>query len=853
MRRLAKLIDSGLRVIDQEKLVRTSEYFDPEWYVRTYPEVGAVAGALCHYLSQGAAKGYDPGPKFSTSAYLAANPDVRDAGCNPLVHYIRFGRDEGRGIQHPGNGDPEPLGSEAMERVVEAFDAEFYAASNPDLPAETDLLAHFLGTGWRELRDPCDWFSTAYYLVAHPDLAETGQNPFVHYLLWGCREGRDIKRSTRPVHDRREAPDGRPLFSVLSMVRNEGDIIRAFAGHLLALFDEVVFIDHMSDDGTAEFLHALASGNQRVKVIRLEEPAYIQSVAMTHVLRNTDALREADWVFLLDADEFLPFADRAEMEAALDKYADCPVIGMRWQNLVPQTYWQSEVQFSPQTRFIVPPELSPFRKVAFQPRRLPLARTIVAQGNHALVETLNGIEVPSFCASFPLLHFPVRSVDQLALKLNQGVEAYRQLGRSRDAAHGTHWDQMMRATVKGDVTPDLLNAVVVRYSEDKPELEPLPAARLLTVGHRVSTFDLAHHDTGVGPVFRRGLAEMLMRIHGAPAPEKEIADCPAATRLEDAEGVLRRASGDTGAEYGQLEQPSRAEPTQTAVTGLLGRLMTPGYRDIEDLVPSPKAEHILFLFSLADIARPRRIVEIGTLRGASFLALCQAARQCGLSTEAVAISSWAVAPEDAATYRNAFETFSFLASKYSDFAGILRTHHEDAATRFAEGSIDLLHLDGFCEEAPLRRALGIWIPKLSSQGLLLVHDTNAHGGDYGVWRVWEELATRYPALEFPHSGGLGLACIGKDTSADLATLCALVEKDRSLRTMVRHHFERMGRMSAELFSRRYDMGQAEARARAEGAQTEEISWLRQENDSLKVDNQQLRELLKRSVSHAVNE
>jgi hypothetical protein len=69
--------------------------------------------------------------------------------------------------------------------------------------------------------------------------------------------------------------------------------------------------------------------------------------------------------------------------------------------------------------------------------------------------------------------------------------------------------------------------------------------------------------------------------------------------------------------------------------------------------------------------------------------------------------------------------------------------------------------------------------------------------------------------------------------------------------MVHHHFNQVGRMSSELFTRRYEMAQSDARVRGEAAQTEELSWLRQEIESLRSDNAELRGLLKGSVAHAV--
>ena len=51
---------------------------------------------LDHYNLHGWHEGRDPSVAFDTTAYLAAYPDVQAAGVNPLVHYLRFGDDEGR-------------------------------------------------------------------------------------------------------------------------------------------------------------------------------------------------------------------------------------------------------------------------------------------------------------------------------------------------------------------------------------------------------------------------------------------------------------------------------------------------------------------------------------------------------------------------------------------------------------------------------------------------------------------------------------------------------------------------------------------------------------------------------------
>jgi glycosyltransferase involved in cell wall biosynthesis len=91
------------------ELLRDSDLFDVDWYERVHPEVRRLdVSAEEHYLRVGALLGYDPGPDFSTSCYLVDSPDVASAHANPLIHYLRIGRSEGRIIRRAGQDPKRP-------------------------------------------------------------------------------------------------------------------------------------------------------------------------------------------------------------------------------------------------------------------------------------------------------------------------------------------------------------------------------------------------------------------------------------------------------------------------------------------------------------------------------------------------------------------------------------------------------------------------------------------------------------------------------------------------------------------------------------------------------------------------
>ena len=83
---------------DDRRLVQASGWFDPDWYLNQAPVAGRLCAgdAVSHYLSSGVSLGLEPGPAFDGAWYLRAYPDVAAAGINPLVHYLRHGRFEGR-------------------------------------------------------------------------------------------------------------------------------------------------------------------------------------------------------------------------------------------------------------------------------------------------------------------------------------------------------------------------------------------------------------------------------------------------------------------------------------------------------------------------------------------------------------------------------------------------------------------------------------------------------------------------------------------------------------------------------------------------------------------------------------
>lgn len=79
------------------ELIRKSKYFDEKYYLLENPK---VKGDPCsHYYYYGWKEGKSPSFQFSNNFYLKNYKDVGDAGINPLLHYLKFGKAENRIIE----------------------------------------------------------------------------------------------------------------------------------------------------------------------------------------------------------------------------------------------------------------------------------------------------------------------------------------------------------------------------------------------------------------------------------------------------------------------------------------------------------------------------------------------------------------------------------------------------------------------------------------------------------------------------------------------------------------------------------------------------------------------------------
>jgi glycosyltransferase involved in cell wall biosynthesis len=201
--------------------------------------------------------------------------------------------------------------------------------------------------------------------------------------------------------------------------------------------------------------------------------------------------------------------------------------------------------------------------------------------------------------------------------------------------------------------------------------------------------------------------------------------------------------------------------------------------------------HLPFAQWIVFAARPRCLVELGTHAGVSYSAFCEAVQQAGLDTRCFAVDTWA-GDEHAGFYgEDIFDDFKqFHDERYAAFSQMIRRTFDEALEFLPDHSIDLLHIDGRHHYADVRHDFETWLPKLSDRAVVLFHDTNVRERDFGVWRLWHELAGQHNSFEFLHAYGLGVLTVGKDAPDMVKALCRL--EDPADIAAVRDRFASLG-------------------------------------------------------------
>ena len=232
------------------------------------------------------------------------------------------------------------------------------------------------------------------------------------------------------------------------------------------------------------------------------------------------------------------------------------------------------------------------------------------------------------------------------------------------------------------------------------------------------------------------------------------------------------------------------------------------------VMPLNWAGHIPFAFWLVGVTRPHTLVELGVHSGNSYCAFLQAIRMLDLHTQSFGIDHWKGDDQTGFYGEDVYrELRAYHDTLYGSFSTLLRSSFDEALAHFADGSIDLLHIDGFHTYDAVSRDFSSWLKKMSSRGTVLFHDINVREGSFGVWRFWDELSSQYPSFALLHSHGLGIAYVGTETVNEQLEFLLSKQTNDELRR-IRSYFARLGASIVDRYqARQLDVAVKHAEAR----------------------------------------
>lgn len=189
------------------------------------------------------------------------------------------------------------------------------------------------------------------------------------------------------------------------------------------------------------------------------------------------------------------------------------------------------------------------------------------------------------------------------------------------------------------------------------------------------------------------------------------------------------------------------------------------------IAPSGWLGHVPFGMLVIDLLRPSVVVELGTYYGVSFCSFCQAVHELRLDTRCFGIDTWRGDPHTAWIGADALSNLKQHHDPlYASFSTLVASTFDDALQTFTDGTIDLLHIDGFHTYEAVRHDFETWLPKLSDKGVVLFHDIAVKQKDFGVWKLWAELKAKYSSFEMQHCNGLGVLAVGPNYPPNLDSL-----------------------------------------------------------------------------------
>jgi len=161
-------------------------YFDTNWFINEYQLESNVC-PLLHYIDNWRAKALIPSPKFDSINYIENHKDIKEAGIEPLSHYLGYGVYEGRQYRSLIDYIDEAYTEYEQTNL---FLPDWYAIVNEDLrDSGVNAIEHFALYGQFELRNPNPYFDLKWYTKKYAEEIGDNESVFLFYANQGWKLG----------------------------------------------------------------------------------------------------------------------------------------------------------------------------------------------------------------------------------------------------------------------------------------------------------------------------------------------------------------------------------------------------------------------------------------------------------------------------------------------------------------------------------------------------------------------------------------------------------------------------------------------------------------------------------------
>ncbi len=273
-------------------------------------------------------------------------------------------------------------------------------------------------------------------------------------------------------------------LGLITQIRNEIEILQPFLNHIDGLFDVVHVIDHQSVDGTTGVLKQAVSQRPLWHYYFLDIKTKAQTEVSNFLLHKAFE-DDLDYLFFLDADEFIEVPSRQDLENRLIAWVDPMTAGaLTWKNCILGNFHQKE--FTARTPLYLPAAHSSFFKSVLS-RRLYNTynkQLTISEGNHLLYDP-HGVEIP-ITPIGTLLHVPIRSLSQVESKVILTVIARRGY-RERKAGTSFQYYEMLEKIADGKVSDDDLRGFTIGFERPNIPNTAVSEQQLLSRGYTLTT------------------------------------------------------------------------------------------------------------------------------------------------------------------------------------------------------------------------------------------------------------------------------------------------------------------------------------------------------------------------------